>query len=154
MSWRVVYARSEEVVQDMLDEVPNSFQYCTDGFSIYAGRNYHRGWHLVAHGKSQTYSVEGDNAELRHYIKCLACSTRCFAKRLDSLIRRVKSCSCIAGISVSSSAAPTQATTGRSSPSHHFSFDHSPPASQTAARSHSNHKRQTRACPRACFRWG
>ena len=92
MSWRVVWERSDEVVQHMVDEVPNAFQYCTDtdGFSIYTGRNYHRGWHLVAHGKSQTYSVEGDNAELRHYIKCLARSTRCFAKRMDSLMRRVK----------------------------------------------------------------
>lgn len=90
MSWRVVTERTAEVVQDMLDEVPDSFQYCTDGFSIYVGRNYHRGWHLVAHGKSQTYSVEGDNAELRHNLKCLARATRCFAKRLDSLIRRVK----------------------------------------------------------------
>ena len=40
--------------------------------------------------KSQTYAVEADNAELRHYLKCLARSTRCFAKHLDSLIRRVK----------------------------------------------------------------
>jgi len=47
MSWRVVTERSAEVVQAMLDEVPNSFQYCTDGFSIYVGRNYHRGWHLA-----------------------------------------------------------------------------------------------------------
>ena len=60
------------------------------GFSVYVGRNYHRGWHLVAQGKSQTDSVEGDNAELRHSLKCLARATRCFAKRMDSLIRRLK----------------------------------------------------------------
>ena len=90
MSWRVVTERSEAVVQALIDEVPNAFQYCTDGFPVYEGRNYHRGWHLVAHGKSQTYSVEAGNAELRHYLKCLARSTRCFAKQLDSLIRRIK----------------------------------------------------------------
>ena len=77
MSWRVVTERSEAVVQALIDEVPNAFQYCTDGFPVYEGRNYHRGWHLVAHGKSQTYSVEAGNAELRHYLKCLARSTRC-----------------------------------------------------------------------------
>ena len=82
--------RSPESVQAVIDEVPNAFQYCTDAYAGYVGRNYHRGWHLVAAGKSQTYSVEGDNAELRHYLKCLARKTRCFAKRLESLIRRVK----------------------------------------------------------------
>ena len=77
MSWRVVSERSEAVVQALIDEVPNAFQYCTDGFPVYEGRNYHRGWHLVAHGKSQTYAVEAGNAELRHYLKCLARATRC-----------------------------------------------------------------------------
>lgn len=90
MSWRVVHQRSEVVVQHMIDEVPNAFQYCTDGFHLYTGRNYHRGWHLVALGKSQTYAVEATNAELRHYLKCLARRTRCFAKCLASLIRRIK----------------------------------------------------------------
>lgn len=90
MSWRVVYERSETVVQQMIDDVPDAFQYCTDGFNLYVGRDYHRGHHLVAPGKSQTYAVEADNAELRHYIKCLARSTRCFAKCIHSLTRRVK----------------------------------------------------------------
>jgi IS1 family transposase len=90
MSWRVVPERTDQVVQQMIDEVPNAFQYCTDGSRLYIGRNYHRGFHLVAPGKSQTYAVEADNAELRHYIKCLARRTRCFAKRWVSLLRRVK----------------------------------------------------------------
>ena len=90
LGWRVVTHRTEAVTQQLIDEAPNAFQYCTDGFSVYDGRDYHRGYHLVAPGKSQTYSVEADNAELRHYLKCLARSTRCFAKHLDSLIRRVK----------------------------------------------------------------
>lgn len=43
-----------------------------------------------APGKSQTCAVESDNAELRRYITCLTRATRCFAKRLESLMRRVK----------------------------------------------------------------
>jgi len=90
LGWRAVTERSEAVVQHLIDEAPHAFQYCTDGFSVYVGRNYHRGWHLVAPGKSETYAVEAGNAELRHYLKCLARRTRCFAKCLDSLKRRIK----------------------------------------------------------------
>jgi IS1 family transposase len=90
LGWRVVTERTDTVTQALIDETPDALQYCTDGFSLYAGRDYHRGYHLVAPGKSETYAVEADNAELRHYIKCLARSTRCFAKQLDSLIRRIK----------------------------------------------------------------
>ena len=54
MSWRVVYERTETIVQQMIDDVPDAFEYCTDGFNLYAGCDYHRGHHLVAPGKSQT----------------------------------------------------------------------------------------------------
>ncbi len=37
--------------------------------------------------KSQTYSVEGDNAELRYYLARL---TRCFSKCIKALRRAVK----------------------------------------------------------------
>jgi len=34
----------------------------------------------VSVGKTDTYSVEGDNAELRHYLACLARKSRCFSR--------------------------------------------------------------------------
>jgi hypothetical protein len=40
--------------------------------TTYVAINYHTGLHLVAAGKSQTYSVEGGNADLRHYLARLA----------------------------------------------------------------------------------
>lgn len=40
--------------------------------------------------KSQTYSVEGDKAELRHDLKRLARVTRCFSKTLKALWQAVK----------------------------------------------------------------
>jgi IS1 family transposase len=90
LGWQAVTERTEASVQQLIDTAPNAVQYCTDGFPVYVGRNYHRGYHLVAPGKSQTYAVEACNAELRHYIKCLARRTRCFAKQLASLVRRIK----------------------------------------------------------------
>ena len=35
--------------------------------------------------KSDTYTVEGVNADLRHYIPLLARKSRCFARKLDTL---------------------------------------------------------------------
>ncbi|MFV0400764.1 MAG: hypothetical protein ACK5LX_09145, partial [Oscillospiraceae bacterium] len=35
--------------------------------------------------KSDTYTVEGINADLRHYIPTLARKSRCFARSIDSL---------------------------------------------------------------------
>ena len=37
------------------------------------------------HNKNDTFTVEGVNADLRHYIPLLARRSRCFARRLDTL---------------------------------------------------------------------
>ena len=89
MSWRVVTQRTEATMQPIIDEAPAAFQYCTDGFSTYEALNYHQGLHLVAPGKSQTYSVEGGNADLRHYLARLAKKSRCFSRCLEALKRAI-----------------------------------------------------------------
>ena len=45
--------------------------------------------HQVAPGKSQTFSVEGDNAELRHCLARLGRRSRCFSRCLWALTRAV-----------------------------------------------------------------
>ena len=50
---------------------------------------YYPGTHAVAPGKSQTYSVEAANAELRHYLARLGRRSRCFSRSLDALRRAV-----------------------------------------------------------------
>ena len=90
MSWEVATDRTSASIQIVIDRVPDAFQYCTDGHTGYEAVNWHRGFHLVAHGKSQTYSVEAGNAELRHYLARLARRTRCYSKRLAWLKRMVK----------------------------------------------------------------
>ena len=41
---------------------------------------YHFGRYAVSEGKADTYSVEADNAELRHYLARLARRSRCFSR--------------------------------------------------------------------------
>lgn len=85
MSWLVVTERTAETMQPIIDQAPIAFQYCTDGFSTYEALNYHQGLHLVAQGKSQTYSVEAGNADLRHYLARLAKHSRCFSRCIKAL---------------------------------------------------------------------
>jgi IS1 family transposase len=59
----------------------------SDGSPTYLALLYHPGIHLVFPDKSQTYRVEGDNVELRHY---LARRSRCFSCCLVALTRSIK----------------------------------------------------------------
>lgn len=60
-----------------------------DGLRRDDALNYHTGLHLVAHGKSQTYSVEGGNADLMHYLARLAKKSRCFSRCIQVLKRNI-----------------------------------------------------------------
>lgn len=64
----------------MVDEAPKAKQYYSDGFDAYQWLWYHFGRYEVSQGKSETYAVEADNAELRHYLARLARRSRCFSR--------------------------------------------------------------------------
>ena len=51
---------------------------------------YYPGKHTVSDGKRDTYSVEADNAELRHYLARLARRSRCFSRCIKALHNAVK----------------------------------------------------------------
>ena len=90
LSWKVAWERSQAVIQSMVDEAPKAKQYFSDGFDVYASLWYHFGRYAVSQGKTDTYSVEGDNAELRHYLARLAPSSRCFSRRAFALAYAVR----------------------------------------------------------------
>ncbi len=50
----------------------------SDAFDVYEWLWYHGGTYQVSQGKADAYSVEGDNAELRHYLARLARRSRYF----------------------------------------------------------------------------
>jgi insertion element IS1 protein InsB len=77
--------RSYEVMQPLLDDAPQAKSYFSDALEIYHSLVYYPGHHRVAPGKSQTYSVEADNAEFRHYLARLARRSRCFSRCIHAL---------------------------------------------------------------------
>ena len=69
-------------IQRMVDAAPEAEYYCTDGYLdvIYPGKHIYN-----IHNKNDTFTVEGVNADLRHYIPALAQRSRCFPRKLENL---------------------------------------------------------------------
>ena len=81
----VAHDKSPERIQQIVDNSPPVDMYCTDGYLgyidvVYPGRHTRN-----VHDKSNTYTVEGVNADLRHYIPVLARKSRCFSRKLKTL---------------------------------------------------------------------
>ena len=79
------FDKSPNRIQHMVDSAPYAKKYCTDGWFgyvdvVYPGRHIRN-----ARDKSDTFTVEGVNADLRHYIPILARRSRCFARKLETL---------------------------------------------------------------------
>lgn len=81
--------RHQAIAQQMVDETP-AHQYYSDEFPLYDSLTYRKGYHLSLPDKSETYSVEGGNADLRHYLTRLARKSRCFSRCLHWLNRHIK----------------------------------------------------------------
>ena len=90
LSWRVVQERTGAVVQHMLHESVPGRTYYSDGFEAYQTALYWPSTHYPMDDKSETYSVEGDNAELRHYLARLARKSRCFSRCITALDNALK----------------------------------------------------------------
>ena len=86
---QAVFQRTRAIGQQMVNQAWVA-QYYSDQFSLYDSLSYRRGYHLSLLDKSETYSVEGNNAELRHYLTRLARRSRCFSRCLDWLNRYLK----------------------------------------------------------------
>jgi insertion element IS1 protein InsB len=69
----------------MVDEASKARRYYSDAFDAYERLWYHGGIYEVSQGKTDTYSVEADNAELRHYLARLARRSRCFSRCPEAL---------------------------------------------------------------------
>ena len=77
--------KSSRTIQRMVDMAPEAKYYCTDGYSGYLDVVY-PGKHIYnIHNKNDTFTVEGVNADLRHYIPTLARRSRCFPRKLENL---------------------------------------------------------------------
>ena len=90
LAWRVDWERSEVLLQAMVDEAPQAKFYYSDLFATYRNLLYAPGRYTPMPDKSQTYRVEGDNAELRHYLARLARRSRCFSRCIHALRHALK----------------------------------------------------------------
>ena len=73
-------------MQAVIDSAPHASRYFSDAFNTYRELCWW-GEHASMYDKSETYSVEGDNAELRHYLARLTRRSRCFSKCIEALRR-------------------------------------------------------------------
>lgn len=86
---RVVMSRTEDALREMVWRVmPSARRYFSDAFLLYGTIGY-PGEHQSLPNKRETYSAEGDNAELRHYLARLARRSRCFSRDEEALARAV-----------------------------------------------------------------
>jgi len=77
--------KSPERIQGIVDSAPLAENYCTDGYLGYVNIVY-PGKHIRnTRSKSDTFTVEGINADIRHYIPVLARRSRCFCRSLVTL---------------------------------------------------------------------
>jgi IS1 family transposase len=90
VGWAVAASCDETHWQAVLDAAPQAVLYYSDASPTYLALLYHPGIHIALPNKSQTYRVEGDNAELRHYLARLARRSRCFSRSLTALWQAVK----------------------------------------------------------------
>ena len=83
--WTIALDKAASTIQSMVDKAPEAALYCTDGYVGYMDVIY-PGKHIRnTRDKSDTFTVEGVNADLRHYIPILARRSRCFGRRLETL---------------------------------------------------------------------
>ena len=75
-------------MQSVVDSAPHAQNYYSDAFNTYRELCWW-GTHTAMYDKSETYSVEGTNADLRHYLARLARRSRCFSRCLHALRRAV-----------------------------------------------------------------
>ena len=92
LAWTVSLSREADALQPLADQTAplQPTRYFSDGYEVYRTLLYRQGQHRVAPGKSETYSVEGDNADLRHYLARLGRKSRCFSRSLAALARQVR----------------------------------------------------------------
>jgi IS1 family transposase len=89
LSWDVVHERTSEALQACLERAPQARQYYSDAFPVYDTLYYGTPYELRP-DKLETYTVEAVNADLCHYLKRLARRSRCFSRRMYSLIQNLR----------------------------------------------------------------
>lgn len=85
MGCTVSMDKTAQTIQRMVDTALEAETYCMDGYSGYLDVVF-PGEHICnIHNKKDTFTIEGVNADFRHYIPCLRRRSRCFPRKLENL---------------------------------------------------------------------
>ena len=83
VGYDIAFDKSRERIQKLVDNSPKASHYYSDAYSAYKEVCYY-GAHTSLKNKSQTYTVEGVNSDLRHYIPPLRRKSKCFFRSIDT----------------------------------------------------------------------
>ena len=85
VGFSVTEEKTSVKIQEIVDSGPEAGKYCTDGYNGYLDVVF-PGEHVRnIHDKKDTFTVEGINADLRHFIPLLRRRSRCFARSIETL---------------------------------------------------------------------
>ena len=85
VGYSVTTEKTSANIQEIVDSGPQASKYCTDGYNSYLDVIF-PGEHIRnINNKNDTFTVEGVNADLRHFIPLLRRRSRCFARSLETL---------------------------------------------------------------------
>jgi IS1 family transposase len=81
----VGFDNTSKRIQKVIDSGPEAEKYCTDGYHGYLDVVF-PGEHIRnIRNKKDTFTVEGINADLRHFIPLLRRRSRCFPRSIETL---------------------------------------------------------------------
>lgn len=86
----MLWQRTQSDFQALIDSSPKAKQYFSDEFPLYGTLVYYPGKLTISDGKEDTFSVEGVNAQLRHYLARLVRRSRCFSRCPQALVRTLR----------------------------------------------------------------
>ena len=92
----MVKEHSWEEMQGFAEELPPSNRYCSDELTVYSelwwpsAPDGGKSSYVISHGKDETYTIEGVNADLRTYLGRLKRRSRCFSRCITALKRAIR----------------------------------------------------------------
>jgi IS1 family transposase len=84
VGYRVSERKDAEPIQETADSAPKAAKYHSDGNGAYANVSYY-GKYFSHTDKSETYTVEGVNSDLRRYIPGFARRSKCFYRKIETV---------------------------------------------------------------------
>jgi len=85
VGYSVADDKNPKRLQGIVDSAPEAKEYNTDGYLGYIDIVYPGEHNRNVRNKNDTFTVEGINADIRHYIPVLARRSRCFCRSLETL---------------------------------------------------------------------